>query len=174
MSKETPFNAMMPPNTTLTSRTASRGAAEPAFPRAIFACVISSRLHRRVSRKAKCFAPCNDKRYLIPSVPPATLSLLTSRHLLLFLIATLAMRCCPALLHAVRARHPPCDRVAGCRLNSWRCGFDLSRSLARANCANKVQFGAESEQQFSNWSSARPLVRRLPPSPKKSTFVEPE
>src|SRR6266436_6198924 len=71
MSKETPFNATMPPNTTLTSRTASRGSC----PGASCACVIWSRPARawgRTSRPA-LFAGRDDEDYLIPSATRTTL-----------------------------------------------------------------------------------------------------
>src|ERR1700681_902741 len=70
MSKETPFNAMMPPNTTLTSRTASRGE----FPCASCACVISFRPNDALGRndRANLFAGQNDEGYLIPSTTRAT------------------------------------------------------------------------------------------------------
>src|SRR3954451_3846885 len=70
MSKDTPFSAMMPPNTTLTSRTASKGYR----PCANCACVISSRPHRllRGSDLANCFAGHDDEGYLIPSTTRAT------------------------------------------------------------------------------------------------------
>ena len=55
MSNDTRSSAMMPPNTTLTSRTASRGA----FPCASWACVISSRLRarRRAGITGRIFSP---------------------------------------------------------------------------------------------------------------------
>src|ERR1700724_2203172 len=70
MSKDTPFKAMMPPNTTLTSRTASRGE----FPCASCACVISFRPNNPPgwNDRANLSAGHNDEGYLIPSTTRAT------------------------------------------------------------------------------------------------------
>src|SRR6266581_7055484 len=70
MSKETPFNATMPPNTTLTSRTASRGSR----PCASCACVIWSRPTRAWGRMNRTilFVGHDDEDYLIPSATRAT------------------------------------------------------------------------------------------------------
>src|SRR4030088_975034 len=70
MSKDTPFNAMMPPNMTLTPRTASRGE----FPCASCACVILFRPDVALGRNdhANLFAGHNDEGYLIPSTTRAT------------------------------------------------------------------------------------------------------
>src|SRR6202790_5263944 len=69
MSNDTPFSAMMPPNTTLTSQTASRGYC----PCASWPFVIlfgPSRLDR--NDRAKPFAGHHDEGYLIPSTTRAT------------------------------------------------------------------------------------------------------
>ncbi len=74
MSKDTPFKAMTPPNTTLTSRTASKGERRCAS----CACIISFRPNDRPGRNdhAKLFAGYNDEGYLLPlttrlNFPPA-------------------------------------------------------------------------------------------------------
>jgi hypothetical protein len=65
MSKDTPFKAMTPPNTTLTSRTASKGYRRCAS----CSCIMSFRPNDRPGRNdhAKLFAGYNDEGYLIPS-----------------------------------------------------------------------------------------------------------
>src|ERR1700722_13246317 len=73
MSNDTPFNAMMPPNTTLTSRTASSGYASCAS----CACVIWSGPDRRLGPRdprdpADLAARHDDEGYLIPSTTRAT------------------------------------------------------------------------------------------------------
>src|SRR6267143_6919538 len=70
MSKETPFNAMMPPNTTLTPRTASRGYC----PCASCACVILFRPNDSLGGNdhPNLFAGHDDEGYLIPSTTRAT------------------------------------------------------------------------------------------------------
>ena len=70
MSNDTPFNAMMPPNTTLTSRTASSGAAEPAGRCASCACIIGSGLWPH--GPAEPVRDRQDEGYLIPSTTRAT------------------------------------------------------------------------------------------------------
>src|SRR5258708_20939864 len=73
MSNDTPFNAMIPPNTTLTSQTASRGDD----PCASWGCVISPRTGRSFGRNDEASLVDRDGNgYQIPSTtranfPPA-------------------------------------------------------------------------------------------------------
>ena len=69
MSKDTPFNAMMPPNTTLTSRTASRGAL--SLRELCLRHLVPPALIMEREDRAKIFAG-HDEGYLIPSATRAT------------------------------------------------------------------------------------------------------
>src|ERR1700693_1589667 len=72
MSNDTPFNATMPPNTTLTSQTASRGDV----PGAGWVCVISPRTNHSLRRNdhAHLLPDHNGEGYRIPSTTRATFS----------------------------------------------------------------------------------------------------
>src|SRR6266478_4677428 len=111
MSKDTPFSAMIPPNTTLTSRTASRGSC----PRASCACVISCRPNEQLGENdpANGVAGHNDEGYLIPSTiratfPPAFNFLLSS-----------------FLIEASRPGTPRCSLPSPRGEVQYRCAADL-------------------------------------------------